>query len=142
MKNIWLDKQDIIFNAVDNMKARFYISDKVSIHQKYHVDAGTLGVDSSSCFILKNLSSTYKEQNQNKKDIDGLIETGMCTVHSFPTSIKHCIQWARNEYEYIFKDFIIELKEITKGNSQYLYKILLKKQRKVKPIFYLSMKMR
>lgn len=121
------DKQDIIFNAVDNMKARFYISDKVSIHQKYHVDAGTLGVDSSSCFILKNLSSTYKEQNQNKKDNDGLIETGMCTVHSFPTSIKHCIQWARNEYEYIFKDFIIELKEITKGNSQYLYKILLKK---------------
>ena len=121
------DKQDIIFNAVDNVKARFYINDKVTLHQKYHVDAGTLGVDSSSCFYLKNLSSTYKDQNKHKKDDDDLTETGMCTVHAFPTSIKHCIQWARNEFEFNFKLFIRELNEILKGNTQYLYKIILKK---------------
>ena len=121
------DNQDIIFNAVDNVKARFYINEKVTIHQKYHVDAGTLGVDSSSCFFLKNLSDTYKDQNRHKKDNDDLTDIGMCTVHSFPTCIKHCIQWARNEYEYLFKVFINELNEILKGNAQYLYKILLKK---------------
>ena len=121
------DNQDIIFNAVDNVKARFYINEKVTIHQKYHVDAGTLGVDSSSCFFLKNISNTYKDQNRHKKDNDDLTEIGMCTVHTFPTSIKHCIQWARNEYEYLFNIFIKELNEILKGNYQYLYKILLKK---------------
>ena len=121
------DKQDIVFNAVDNVKARLYISDKVSIHKNYHIDAGTLGVDSSSCFILKNLSATYREQNNNKSDNEGILETGMCTVHSFPTSIKHCIQWARNEYEYIFKEFISELNQLIQGNYQYLIKILFKK---------------
>ena len=121
------DNQDIVFNAVDNVKARFYISDKVSIHKNYHVDAGTLGVDSSSFFILKNLSSTYREQNNNKNDDERILDTGMCTVHSFPTSIKHCIQWARNEYEYIFNEFITELNQLIQGNYQYLMKILFKK---------------
>ena len=121
------DNQDIIFNAVDNFDARFYINDKVTFHQKYHVDAGTLGVDSSSCFIIKNLSSTYKEQNKNKKDDKGIMETGICTVHSFPTSIKHCIQWARNEYEYLFKDFINELNLILQGNVLKFYTNLLTK---------------
>ena len=32
----------------------------------------------------------------------------MCTVHSFPTCIKHCIQCARIGYEYLFKVFINE----------------------------------
>ena len=126
--DIFWDNQDIIFNAVDNIKARIYINEKVTIHQKFHVDAGTLGVNSSSCFFLKNVSSTYKEQNEGKKeDNENIRETGMCTIHSFPTSIKHCIEWSRNEYEYIFKDFINELNQIIKGNYMFLYKILLKK---------------
>ena len=70
-ENIFTDKfwdeQDIIFNAVDNVKARFYLNDKVCIHQKYHFDAGTLGVNSSCGFFMKNLSSTYKDQNKEKK---------------------------------------------------------------------------
>lgn len=122
------ENQDIIFNAVDNVKARMYISEKVSIHKKYHVDAGTLGVESSCCYFLKNISSTYKEQNFGKKedeDNNGL--TGMCTIHAFPTSIKHCIEWARNEYSTIFSEFINELNQIINGNFEYLYKILIKK---------------
>jgi len=122
------ENQDIIFNAVDNVKARMYISDKVSIHKKYNVDAGTLGVESSNCFFLKNISSTYKEQNFGKKedeDNNGL--TGMCTIHAFPTSIKHCIEWSRNEYSTIFSDFINELNQIISGDYEYLYKILFKK---------------
>ena len=126
--DIFWDNQDIIFNAVDNIKARIYINEKVTIHQKYHVDAGTLGVNSSSCFFLKNISSTYKEQNEDKKENNqNNRETGMCTIHSFPTNISHCIEWARNEYEYLFKEFINELNQIIQGNYMFLYKILFKK---------------
>ena len=123
------DNQNIIFNAVDNVKARMYINEKVVIHQKYHVDAGTLGVNSSSGFFLKNISSTYKEQNSDKKEDDDSNngQTGMCTIHSFPTSIKHCIEWAVNEYASIFTEFINELKQIIQGNSLYLYKLLIKR---------------
>ena len=122
------DDQNIIFNAVDNVKARFYINDKVTIHQKYHFDAGTLGENSSSGFFMKNLSATYKDQNSDKKeeDDDNIRDNGMCTVHSFPTSLKHCIEWARNEYEYIFNGFIRELNQIIKGDVLYFYKILTK----------------
>ena len=124
------DEQDIIFNAVDNVKARFYLNDKVCIHQKYHFDAGTLGVNSSCGFYMKNLSSTYKEQNGEKKEEDdnnNIRENGMCTIHSFPTCIKHCIEWARNEYEYLFTGVIKELNQILKGDVLYFYKILTKK---------------
>lgn len=127
------DIQNIIFNAVDNIKARMYINEKVTIHQKYHVDAGTEGVNSSSCFFLKNVSSTYKEYNTDKKENEEANrQIGMCTIHSFPTCIKHCIEWSRNEYEYIFKDFIIELNQVIQGNDIYLYKLLLKK---INPFF-------
>ena len=124
------DDQDIIFNAVDNVKARFYLSDKVCIHQKYHFDAGTLGVNSSCGFFMKNLSSTYKEQNGEKKEEDdnnNERQNGMCTIHSFPTCIKHCIEWARNEYEYLFTGFMKELNQIIAGDILYFYKILTKK---------------
>ena len=123
------DNQNIIFNAVDNVKARMYLNEKVVIHQKYHVDAGTLGVNSSNGFFLKNISSTYKEQNGDKKEEDDSNDglTGMCTIHSFPTSIKHCIEWARNEYASIFTEFIKELKQIIQGNTLYFYKLLIKR---------------
>ena len=51
----------------------------------------------------------------------------MCTIHSFPTCIKHCIEWARNEYEYLFTGVIKELNQILKGDVLYFYKILTKK---------------
>ena len=123
------DDQDIIFNAVDNVKARFYINDKVTFHQKYHFDAGTLGENSSCGFFIKNLSSTYREQNNDKKEEDDNLtrDNGMCTVHSFPTCIKHCIEWARNEYEYLFNGFIRELNQILKGDVLLFYKLLTKK---------------
>ena len=133
-ENIFTDQfwedQDIIFNAVDNVKARFYLNEKVCIHQKYHFDAGTLGVNSSCGFFMKNLSSTYKEQNGEKKEEDDNNierENGMCTIHSFPTCIKHCIEWARNEYEYLFTGFMKELNQIIAGDVLFFYKILIKK---------------
>ena len=122
------DEQDIIFNAVDNVKARFYLNDKVCIHKKYHFDAGTLGVNSSCGFFMKNISSTYKDQNKDKKIEDdnnnNLRDNGLCTIHSFPTCIKHCIAWALNEYKYLFSKLIIELNEIINGDIINFYKIL------------------
>ena len=135
------DEQDIIFNAVDNVKARFYLNDKVCIHQKYHFDAGTLGVNSSCGFFMKNISSTYKDQNKDKKIEDdnnnNLRDNGLCTIHSFPTCIKHCIAWALNEYKYLFSKLIIELNEIINGDIINFYKILSKefyKKLKIKEI--------
>ena len=135
------DEQDIIFNAVDNVKARFYLNDKVCIHKKYHFDAGTLGVNSSCGFFMKNISSTYKDQNKDKKiedDINNnLRDNGLCTIHSFPTCIKHCIAWALNEYKYLFSKLIIELNEIINGDIINFYKILSKefyKKLKIKEI--------
>ena len=135
------DEQDIIFNAVDNVKARFYLNDKVCIHKKYHFDAGTLGVNSSCGFFMKNISSTYKDQNKDKKIEDdnnnNLRDNGLCTIHSFPTCIKHCIAWALNEYKYLFSKLIIELNEIINGDIINFYKILSKefyKKLKIKEI--------
>ena len=51
---------------------------------------------------------TLTRKNRHKKENADLTDICMCTVHSFPTCIKHCIQCARIEYEYLFKVFINE----------------------------------
>ena len=90
---------------------------------------------------MKNISSTYKDQNKDKKIEDdnnnNLRDNGLCTIHSFPTCIKHCIAWALNEYKYLFSKLIIELNEIINGDIINFYKILSKefyKKLKIKEI--------
>ena len=57
--NFWKkEKQNIVFNAVDNKEARRYIVQKVTEFSLNSMDVGTLGT-SVNCFVLLNNSSLW-----------------------------------------------------------------------------------
>lgn len=51
------EKQDIVTNAVDNMKARLYIDDKCVYYQKPLFDSGTHGTKSSCMCTVPHLTN-------------------------------------------------------------------------------------
>lgn len=50
--------------------------------------------------ILPYLTESYGSQ-KDPNDADG--EIPYCTLKSFPSAIEHCIQWARDKFESLFK---------------------------------------
>lgn len=103
------EKQDIIFHAVDNIEARKYIDERATEFSLNSVDVGILGTSGSCSIYLKNASLCLNDLNLSPKNNQNS-NVGLCTMHAFPTSISHCIEWSRDQYEKYFvlnMDFLI-----------------------------------
>ena len=132
--NFW-EKQNIVFNAVDNKEARQYIDQKVTEFSLNSFDVGTLGTSATSSIFLNNSTLSYIELNPISKNDENTNNIGLCTIHAFPSTITHCIEWSRDQFEKYFTNDIKFLKKIFLGN-QVNFKILLMKEGL--PIFQLK----
>jgi ubiquitin-activating enzyme E1 len=92
------DGLDIVINAVDNIKARKYVDQKVVLHQKAFFESGTLGTKCNSQIILPGLTESYSDSQDPEEK-----STPQCTIRSFPYLIDHCIEWAREKFSDIFE---------------------------------------
>ena len=90
-ENFW-EKQNIVFNAVDNKEARRYIDQKVTEFSLNSFDVGTLGISATSSIFLNNSSLSYIELNPISKNDENTNNIGLCTIHAFPSTITHCIE--------------------------------------------------
>ena len=133
-ENFW-EKQNIVFNAVDNKEARRYIDQKVTEFSLNSFDVGTLGTSATSSIFLNNSSLSYIELNPISKNDENTNNIGLCTIHAFPSTITHCIEWSRDQFEKYFSNNIKFLKKIFLGN-EVNFKILLMKEGL--PIFQLK----
>ncbi len=95
------EKQDIIFHAVDNIEGRKYIDERVTEFLLNSVDVGILGASGSCSVYLKKASLCFNDLNLSPNDSQNS-NVGLCTIHAFPTSISHCIEWSREQYEKYF----------------------------------------
>lgn len=111
--------QDFVLIAVDNVKARNYISNQCTLHRIKLIECGTLGENASSQLIIPFVSEEYKgtEKNNNSK-------IGMCTIRNLPSLIEHCIEWSMNKFaEYFeqnikyFKNFLENPEEFFNNNN-------------------------
>ena len=108
------NKQDYIINAVDNIEARKYISNQCLIYKKILIDSGTLGLIANSQVIIPDKTIKYIEpQNLEEREI------AMCTLRNFPTSITHCIEWARDNFDNYFVKIIQDLKKFCENKEKY-----------------------
>jgi ubiquitin-activating enzyme E1 len=85
----WND-QTGIWNALDNVQARQYTDHKCLLHGLPLLESGTEGTKTNSEIIIPFKTSTYNDG----KDM----ETGgiaQCTLRNFPSTIIHCIEWAK-----------------------------------------------
>ena len=108
-ENLFNDKfwrsQNFIINAVDNIEARIYIANKCKKYKKILIDSGTNGTKANSQIIIPYITIDYSPSDNNSQN-----QIPMCTLRNFPTSIEHCIEWARDNFDSYFINIINDVK--------------------------------
>lgn len=89
--------KDVIVNALDNVEARRYVDSRCVTNQVALLESGTMGPKGHIQCVVPHLTESYASQ-RDPEDHD----VPYCTLKSFPASIDHTIQWARNKFESSF----------------------------------------
>ncbi|XP_020583195.1 ubiquitin-activating enzyme E1 1-like [Phalaenopsis equestris] len=85
---------DVVINALDNVTARMYMDGRCLYFQKPLLESGTLGTKCNTQMVVPHLTENYGASRDPPER-----QAPMCTVHSFPHNIDHCLTWARSEFE-------------------------------------------
>jgi ubiquitin-activating enzyme E1 len=87
-----------VCNALDNVQARLYVDQRCIYYQKSLLESGTLGTKGNVQVVVPNVTESYgSSRDPPEKSIP------ICTLKNFPNAIEHTIQWARDEFEGVFK---------------------------------------
>ncbi|XP_071033446.1 ubiquitin-like modifier-activating enzyme 1 isoform X2 [Parasteatoda tepidariorum] len=89
---------DGVANALDNVDARTYMDRRCVYYRKPLLESGTLGTKGNVQVVIPFLTESYSSsQDPPEKSIP------ICTLKNFPNAIEHTLQWARDEFEGLFK---------------------------------------
>ncbi|KAM4798221.1 ubiquitin-like modifier-activating enzyme 1 isoform X3 [Urocitellus parryii] len=89
---------DGVANALDNVDARLYMDRRCVYYHKPLLESGTLGTKGNVQVVIPFLTESYSSsQDPPEKSIP------ICTLKNFPNAIEHTLQWARDEFEGLFK---------------------------------------
>ncbi|XP_015787197.1 ubiquitin-like modifier-activating enzyme 1 [Tetranychus urticae] len=89
---------DGVLNALDNVEARIYMDRRCVYYRKPLIDAGTLGTAGNVQVVIPFMTEAYSSsQDPAEKSIP------ICTLKNFPNAIEHTLQWARDEFEGLYK---------------------------------------
>ncbi|PWA28681.1 hypothetical protein CCH79_00014815 [Gambusia affinis] len=87
-----------VANALDNVDARMYMDRRCVYYRKPLLESGTLGTKGNIQVVIPFLTESYSSsQDPPEKSIP------ICTLKNFPNAIEHTLQWARDEFEGLFK---------------------------------------
>ncbi|XP_063775996.1 ubiquitin-like modifier-activating enzyme 6 [Pseudophryne corroboree] len=100
-ENIYRDefysRQDVIVTALDNVEARRYVDSRSVSNLRPLLDSGTMGTKGHTEVIVPRLTESYNSYRDPPDE-----EIPFCTLKSFPATIEHTIQWARDKFESSF----------------------------------------
>lgn len=105
---------DVVINALDNVTARMYIDGRCLYFQKPLLESGTLGTKCNTQMVVPHLTENYGASRDPPEK-----QAPMCTVHSFPHNIDHCLTWARSEFEGMFDKTPNEVNKFLANPSEY-----------------------
>jgi ubiquitin-activating enzyme E1 len=80
--------------ALDNVNARLYVDQRCVYFSKALLESGTLGPKCNTQMVIPHMTENYGASRDPPEK-----QAPMCTVHSFPHNIDHCLTWARSEFE-------------------------------------------
>ncbi|XP_037632219.1 ubiquitin-like modifier-activating enzyme 1 [Sebastes umbrosus] len=89
---------DGVAAALDNVEARVYLDERCVQHQKPLLEGGTLGCQGHTLVVVPHLTESYGPGGSSSNDAIPL-----CTIKNFPHRIEHTLQWARDQFEGLFK---------------------------------------
>ncbi|KAF5286697.1 hypothetical protein FQA39_LY16180 [Lamprigera yunnana] len=104
----FFESLDGVANALDNVDARIYMDRRCVYYRKPLLESGTLGTKGNTQVVVPYLTESYSSsQDPPEKSIP------ICTLKNFPNAIEHTLQWARDNFEGLFK-------QSAENASQYL----------------------
>jgi len=89
---------DVVVNALDNVDARLYVDSRCVYFCKPLLESGTLGTKCNTQMVIPHKTENYGASRDPPEK-----QAPMCTLHSFPHNIDHCLTWARSEFEGAFE---------------------------------------
>ena len=101
----FMEKQNVIISAVDNVDARKYIDNLCTFYNKILLDSGTEGTKANSDIYYPNKSTCLNDYPFIVKK-----QIPMCTLKDFPTKIEHCIEFSKNVFIELFTQYISDIK--------------------------------
>ena len=110
----FIEKQNILVSAVDNLSARKYIDDLSTFFNKIYLNSGTEGTKANSDIYYPNKSICLNNLPfEQKKEIP------MCTLKIFPTKIEDCIEFSKIVFKELFEQYITDIKLIVEDEQQF-----------------------
>ncbi|XP_047308611.1 ubiquitin-activating enzyme E1 1-like [Impatiens glandulifera] len=105
----------VVVNALDNVNARLYVDQRCLYFQKPLLESGTLGAKCNTQMVIPHLTENYGASRDPPEK-----QAPMCTVHSFPHNIDHCLTWARSEFEGLLEKTPAEVNAYLSNPSEYI----------------------
>eukprot|EP00041_Stephanoeca_diplocostata_P036480 m.1334633 g.1334633 ORF g.1334633 m.1334633 type:complete len:1101 (-) comp24875_c1_seq8:1780-5082(-) len=90
--------RDVIVNALDNVQARLFMDSRCVTAQRPLLESGTMGAKGHVQVIVPHLTESYASQRDPPEN-----DIPYCTLKSFPSTINHTIQWARDKFANLFE---------------------------------------
>ncbi|KAL9265455.1 Ubiquitin-activating enzyme E1 1-like protein [Drosera capensis] len=103
-----------VVNALDNVNARLYVDGRCLYFQKPLLESGTLGAKCNTQMVIPHLTENYGASRDPPEK-----QAPMCTVHSFPHNIDHCLTWARSEFEGLIEKVPTEVNAYLSNPGEY-----------------------
>ncbi|KAL4342992.1 hypothetical protein AHAS_Ahas11G0033800 [Arachis hypogaea] len=104
----------VVINALDNVNARLYVDQRCLYFQKPLLESGTLGTKCNTQMVIPHLTENYGASRDPPEK-----QAPMCTVHSFPHNIDHCLTWARSEFEGLLEKTPAEVNAYLSNPNEY-----------------------
>ncbi|KAF5446670.1 hypothetical protein F2P56_032279 [Juglans regia] len=104
----------VVINALDNVNARLYVDQRCLYFQKPLLESGTLGAKCNTQMVIPHLTENYGASRDPPEK-----QAPMCTLHSFPHNIDHCLTWARSEFEGLLEKTPAEVNAYLSNPSEY-----------------------
>uniref|UniRef100_A0AAY4C2V2 E1 ubiquitin-activating enzyme n=1 Tax=Denticeps clupeoides TaxID=299321 RepID=A0AAY4C2V2_9TELE len=89
---------DGVAAALDNYEARVYLDGCCVAYKKPMLEGGTLGTKGSTVVVVPHVTESYGPTSSG-----GEHAIPLCTLKNFPHRIEHTLQWARDQFEGLFK---------------------------------------
>ncbi|KAL7722665.1 E1 ubiquitin-activating enzyme [Entamoeba marina] len=106
---------NLVTTALDNVQARLYCDSQCVKYCLPMIEGGTTGTKGNTQSIIPHITQSYgSTRDPEEKSIP------MCTLHNFPNNIHHTIQWARDQFEGIFKNEIEPVKSYKEQGQTFL----------------------
>lgn len=106
---------DVVINALDNVNARLYMDMRCTYFRKPLLESGTLGTKCNTQMVIPHLTEHYGASRDPPEK-----QAPMCTVHSFPHNIDHCLTWARSEFEGLLEKTPAEVNKFLSNPQEYV----------------------